>query len=261
MRRYAALGLLAVGMLRCNGTETDNPATNPLVPFEGSACKKTPDDNGDVPILRDGGTIAQSRAALALLGDRGLMCWDWSFDEQGTLTVRILNLLEGCGIEWGGGRARVDGSEVFLEGINPACSTAKCGNCIYDVSFEVRGASRDGDVKLHFSVADEAQNNCNHGDAGVEIADRRFTIPAGANTGTRCRFLPNYAYQPPAMCTLHMECGDALPCTCPIGERCTPVGLQPIDGAFRCLTECATNADCPIPAAFECASGLCRLSE
>lgn len=260
MRRYFVLGLFAAGVVRCSGTETDNPAIDPLVPFEGSECKKYLEDEGAVPVQTDGSApVAQSRAALALAGDRGLMCWDWSFDDGGNLTVRILNLLEGCGYEWNGGRARVKGNDVFLEAINHGCFASACGSCTYDVRFEVRDAPRSGDVALHLSITDEAAKNCKPGDAGS--AGVVFTIPAGEREGTRCQFLPNFAYQPPEMCTLHMQCGEGAPCTCPIGQQCAPVGLPTFLGASRCVAECATNADCSIPAAFECTNGLCRLRE
>jgi hypothetical protein len=259
MRRYVVLGLVVAGVVRCNGTETDNPATDPLVPFEGSECKKYSEGEGAVPIENDGSALGQSRAALSLASARGLMCWDWSFDEGGNLTVQILNLLEGCGYEWKGGRARVKENDVFLEAINHGCFASACGSCTYDVRFEVHGAPRSGDVTLHLSITDEAAKNCKPGDAAN--TDKVVTIPAGERVGTRCEFLPNFAYQPPETCALHMECGDALPCTCPAGEQCAAVGLPTYAGASRCVAECATNADCPIPAAFECVGGLCRLRE
>ena len=54
MRRYFVLGLFAAGVVRCSGTETDNPAIDPLVPFEGSECKKYLEDEGAIPVQTDG---------------------------------------------------------------------------------------------------------------------------------------------------------------------------------------------------------------
>jgi hypothetical protein len=253
MRRAAPLLLAAFFAFRCNGTETDNPAT-PLRSFTASECDKSYDGPVGGPPAPDGGVAKTTAALLSVVDQDGLSCVYWERTEAGELRIALTNIMDGCGIEWKDARARVEGSEVFLDVVNPRCAVAGCGWCIYDFDFEVADVPEAADLRVHLSAVSDGGERCDEGEEGAEVDDEHFTVPAGEQSGSRCRFMPSYAYEPPEQCSLYMECPLTGECLCPEGTLCGP----PREGAKSiCLTECESASDCPVSGAFECVGGAC----
>jgi hypothetical protein len=179
----------------------------------------------------------------------------WHRDE-GDLHVSIRNLRAGCGIEWGASAVGIDGHDVLLEAHNPECRVAKCGNCFYDLEFDVEGVPRSGDLNVTASVTDEIGNWCHKGEPGIEIDREAFSIPEDEESGVRCRRLEPFLFMPPpAECERYAACSDE--CTCASGTRCAPNDGQ-WDDTTICVPECTTASECPVPEAFECVDGTCR---
>jgi hypothetical protein len=248
--KYGVWGLLLIlgAAVRCNGTETDNP----LASFQGSECHKdgTPSDGAAPHGSPDAGVGMQS-APLDVAGDYSkLACVVW--DRGGTaLHVSYKNFRSSCGIEWAGADAEVDGDGVRLAAKNPGCRTARCGNCFYDLDFDVPGVPSTGALHLEFVVTDENGKVCDPAASGPETT---ITLSADEPSDLRCRIIPGYMFLPPAdACTRYGTCQDTDACQCGAGTTCDPRFTQlPV-----CVPSCTTKNDCPVPGAFDCDDGVC----
>jgi hypothetical protein len=255
----SAVLLLAVVAIRCsNGTETDNPV-GPTVSLQGSQChhEGTSHDSGPPPNTSTGVSgVGTSAAKLEVAGDyTRLACVAWQRD-AGELHVSIRNLRAGCGIVWGTSAVTVTGHDVELDAHNPECRVARCGNCFYDLEFDVEGAPESGDLNVTASVTDEDGKWCHDGAPGIEIDREAFSIPEGEESGVRCRRLEPFLFMPPpAECERYAACSDA--CTCASGTRCAPNDGQ-WDETTLCVPECTMASECPVPGAFECVDGSCK---
>lgn len=250
-----AICLLALLAARCNnnGTETDNPG-GPEVAFQGSQCAHEGTSHDSAPPPSNGthapGAIGTSTARLEIAGDyTRLECMAWHRD-GGELHVSIRNFRAACGIEWAGAAVTVDGSDVQLEPHNPRCLVARCGNCFYDLEFDVERAPESGDLHVSARVTDVDGKVCND---GVDHSPLR--IPADDEGGVRCVPLDLGAFiPPPDECLRYAACSAA--CTCASGTRCAGPGSGSTPTV--CIPECEDSADCPVQGAFECVEGLCK---
>jgi hypothetical protein len=141
------------------------------------------------------------------------------------------------------------GSDVVrLEAKNPECRIAHCGNCFYDLDFDV-DAEPDADLNVEVFVTDSSGKPCDSYSTGGP--DEMFRLASAEPNGERCRQIPPTYFLPPADdCQSYTACASG--CACPAGSRCLAG-----DGASICTPECASAADCPVPGAFQCTDGLC----
>ena len=237
--------LLALGLLgACNGTDVGNPPRGELTRFDTSPCKKDGFDKGIDPV-----PAWQPDPALYA----GLTCvlWESTGDQ---LRVRLTNHKDGCHVDsvW---KPRVntsaEGVDLVLD--NPRCVFAGCGNCIYDLSFDVRVPELQERERLELRVLG---NDC-HDERPVHHA---LSLPPDTRAqGARCSYtFENFSLlgMSPSG-TLHMPCGD-LPqlgsVACSSGV-CTEVS----PGHRLCLARCSADADCQPEDVMECREGLCQL--
>lgn len=259
---------LALGALRCTGTETDNPIET-VKEFRSSGCHSyTKPNDGPPPGAGTGGMGSLQPQSEALPQPptvepdaryNHLYCITWSRTED-ELLFRVRNLVAGCGIHFVQGDARVEGNEIAVGGRNPRCSRSACGNCVYDFEWRVSGVPDSGDLNVSVEETDENARACER------PLTLHFSIPEGEPEGEKCGFM-NYT-QGLFSCTTNGPCIAGTPspgsimCTCAEGSRCfseqAPTEAAPAVGG-RCLAECQTDADCALPDSFTCIDGLCHL--
>jgi len=260
-RRWALPILLAPTLLvRCSGTEADNPVTDLVV----TACKSQPEYDpyqlaeflsqaeatqtagggaGDVFKSTQPPAESAGRArALTSTADIpiGLMCLEWQRTET-SLQVQIVNFGAGCGAEWKG-RTTLSGDRLTLLLDNQLCSVAACGNCLYDTA-SVLELPALSDLTLELSL-----NPACNGERDV----RSWQLPlTRAERGISCEFA-----RPQGLGSIR---GDAfLWCAeendpCEDGLTCVPSD-EPIS---RCLPACDVDADCPLFGGTRCDAGHC----
>jgi hypothetical protein len=268
MARKIALGvLLLVAGVKCGGTETDNPDA-PLVSFHASECKKAPalvgtsgtDGSGGSSGSSDAG-VPTARASQALSYDAGydgLQCIAWQRLGAGMFGFDLGNFHEGCGIEWKGNASVGRDGIVALDAIDAGCTKARCGWCIYDWTFEVRGVPEGKDARLRVRVADSDGASCEGSTDPYDV-----TVPTKDDPqGILCRpaFRSAVSWQVMERGTsgqLHTPCGPTEPAPCAAPLSCGPLGSA---DDLRCLQPCATDADCPLPGVLHCQEGTCRLA-
>jgi len=263
---------LALGALRCTGTETDNPVET-VKEFRSSGCHGyTKPSDGPPPAAGTGGMGSLQPQAEPPPGPprvepdaryNHLYCFTWSRTENEVM-FRVRNLVAGCGLHIVRSDAHVEGNEIAVSGRSPECQRSACGTCTYDFEWTVAGVPDSGD--LHFSFTETYEDG--------RVCERpltlNFWVPADQPEGDRCHFMYYPLWPTPqnaAACTKNGPCdaSTAPPgsagCTCEAGSRCSEQKLtQPqASSAGRCLVECETDADCPLPDSFTCIDGLCNL--
>jgi hypothetical protein len=230
----------------CTGTETGNP---PVIDFGNSGCLA----HGAV----DKGVLLQS---LDEPGPSyaGLTCLSFEGAENQTVRIDLHNYESGCSTDQGWvphTELRDDGGlDIVLQ--DNDCSVAKCGWCIYDLSFTIRldAPLPDGEVRVY-------QQGC--GDTSRQ-EKRAVLALASQAEGAAC----SYAHGG-ALSWLAKGKGErGMPCNltssqggvrCDEGLVCSDVG--PVDqasGGTRCLPACSSDADCD--ALTACQAGVCRLT-
>jgi hypothetical protein len=248
-------------LIRCGGTEADNPVTDGVV----TACKADDEyDPEQVNVFLNRTGEAQTAAAgassvpkeLAPPGQPltptgafppGLSCVEWQLTGN-RLEVQVINLRSGCSIEWEAG-ARFESGLVTLALENPACSYAACGNCLYDAATAI---DLPAITDIEFELSEDAA--CN-GQPTVE----RWQLPLTEEPrGMIC----GYASMPGLgqdVGHLFMDCIslDVLELlgareSCDAGLTC--VGDEPYG---RCRPACTMDADCPFPDGTRCDAGFC----
>jgi hypothetical protein len=251
-----ALPLVALCALlvRCSGTEADNPVADLVVTQCKSKSEYDPNQvreflNGTRETQTAGGVLkgtdppGQLRQPLTPTADipQGLYCVEWQLSER-RLEVQVVNFDSGCGVEWTG-KARLEGDRMILELANELCAVAGCGSCIYDTASVIELESI-ADVTLELSL----DPYCNG-----ELEGREWRLPLTTEPrGISCDFgrPPGLGLTGPAFMWCGMEdraCDAGLTCS---GE-----------GEFtsrRCLPPCSNDADCPLAGATRCSDGLCR---
>jgi hypothetical protein len=251
LARALVPGLLVV-VACASGTETDNPASGPLVRFDASACKKEPVERSTLP--------GRSTDAFVTASDYdGLTCVEWERGEGGELALRFLNVAGPCSVAWqGAATARADGGlDVVVK--NPSCEVARCGSCLYDFELAVRDAEpAGGNVTLALA------------DCEGELSEQTLSavLPAdAADSGILCRLTDASAFA--QQLAQEGRCGSVFsPCGagstfCPENTTCTD-GLTCTDlgdglGSLRCLASCAVDEDCTPPGVTQCEDGVCAV--
>jgi hypothetical protein len=153
-----------------------------------------------------------------------------------------------------------DGS-IALGIDNPSCTVAHCGKCLYDWSFDIRGAIPTGQpVPINVTV-----NTCKGQQAPVQVP----TTIGAEEQGIACSFADygGLLWQASATSTcgtLAMPCVGSSLCgsgsftstgTCNAGLVCDSSAAP---NEPRCLVPCTTTQDCPRADAWSCQGGLCR---
>jgi hypothetical protein len=247
-------------LLRCSGTEADNPVTDVVV----TACKSEPEYDprqlGEFFSQMEATQTARTSAADVFKSTQapgegvtlgraltssadiplGLMCLEWQRSEQ-SLRVQIVNFGSGCGAEWEG-RATRTGDRVTLLLDNRICAVAACGNCLYDTASEIELPAQS-DVTLELSLDPYCSG---------ERKVHSWQLPlTRAERGISCEFataqgLGSVSKQAFLWCA--EEDGS-----CDDGLTCVP-GDEPVP---RCLPACNVDEDCPLPGGTRCDAGHC----
>ncbi|HEX6245821.1 MAG TPA: hypothetical protein VFZ61_33080 [Polyangiales bacterium] len=245
MRTPYRLALL-LSLVACSGTDVGNPPRGGITDFNTTACKRADSDKGLEPL-----PTWQPDPEVY----RGLTCVLWE-TEGDVLRVRLTNHEAGCHENEGWKpRAELDDSRVDLILDNPKCVAAGCGNCIYDVAFDVRlgPAQRDAAALSLRILGDDCS-----GEAPVhhtlELAG------AARSSGARCSYTYEHGYDAfdhGSVGQLNSSCGmldEPQPVACERGV-CTPIN----DRNSLCLAACTTDADCQPAGLMACVDGVCRL--
>jgi hypothetical protein len=241
--RFALLSLAA-----CTGTDTGNP---PVIDFRNSACHdQSYSTNKDV--------ILQSLEEGTLVPDprfKGLTCFVSELRAD-SLHLLVSNYMAACGSE-GGWTPRVaersdGGLDLILEDAD--CAVAKCGWCLYDLSFDLpREYATARSLHLY-------QQGCD-GDP-MEITTQLALTETEA---AACAYTSANAL----MWKGRGDTGERMLCgswpdgyetgTCDLGLTCSELTSDPTwrQGGGRCLRNCATDIDCD--GLSVCTSGVCQL--
>jgi len=259
-RRWALPILLGPAVLvRCSGTEADNPVTDVVV----TACKSQPEYDpeqvGDFLRQVNASQTASSRAGevfkriappstairppLTATSEIpiGLSCLEWQRSEN-ALQVQLVNFQSGCGAEWEGQATRA-GERVTLTLENRICAVAACGNCLYDTASVIDVPPSQGDVTVELSLDPFCDGNPRLREWQLPLSQTprgiscEFAAPQGLGSVRGAAFL---------WCA---EEGDA----CDAGLTCVP-GAEPFP---RCLPACSVDADCPLAGGTRCEAGHC----
>jgi hypothetical protein len=249
--RALAPGLLLV-VACASGTETDNPASGPLVRFDASACKTEPVERSTAP-------GRSTDAFVTTSDDDGLSCVEWERREDGELALRFLNVTGPCSVEWRGtATARADGGLDVLAK-NPSCEIARCGSCLYDFELAVKDTVPSG-LSVTLALA-----NCKG-----ELSEQTLSVvlPAdAADSGIRCRYADGSAYG--QQLAQEGRCGSRFsPCgagsiSCPENTSCT-AGLACTElgdgvGSMLCLASCTADEGCSPTGVTRCENGVCSV--
>jgi hypothetical protein len=246
--------------VQCTGTETENPASN-LISFHGSNCKK------DLPIgvkalpAPDGGALASGTGNGVSFDTSydGLQCIAWQKLAPGSFRFELGNFHESCGIDWQGSATVAGDGSVALHAINSGCRAARCGWCLYDWAFDVRGVPEGSDPRLLISVVDDDGSRCPSATNPYDV-----TLPTGAaEQGLVCRpaFRGALEWQTQALGTagqLNMPCDPAVATSCAAELSCGPLAAA---DDLRCLARCSADSDCPLPGVLACREGTCQLTQ
>jgi hypothetical protein len=232
-----AFWITVVACSSSGGTETDNPASL-LRAFDSSECK-----------TREAGDGAQG---LTLASEvEGLMCVEWERQEAGSLTVRLLNFSQACANEYLGRAAHGTDGTLELAVYADSCTGLKCGDCLFDFTYELAGIAADValPVRLGHARCESEPTTYTH----------ELTLPLDEeDSGIVCKLveqsaLEHYAQGSASCGSLNMPCGDCVTdeATCEAGLTCAEVAA----GDARCLARCQSDADCP--ADLACQNDVC----
>ena len=234
----AAAWLTASACGAAGGTETDNPAAT-LKDFSSSACKNRELNEGQQGLALESNTD-------------GLQCVAWQA-EGDALTVQLANFPEPCGDRYLG-KAEAASDALRLSVYKDTCTVLRCGTCVFDFNFTLRGVSRSAPLRLEL------------GSAVCETEPTSFsdqvTLPLDEQaSGVVCRPLrrnvaEQYGSERDACGQLNMPCGDCQSAdmtSCAAGLSCTDIG----DGDYRCLGPCEADDEC-VGGLTSCDAGLCR---
>jgi hypothetical protein len=181
----------ALLLASCGGTETDNP----LVDFKRTGCK-----NGSDTAL----TFASDTEPLPDdIAHDGLYCFEYDYDEdQKQLDVRVFNYPSACGSVFAGARATSREGWLTLSLERSSCMVARCGACVYDLSFQVA----DFEL-LDGHMVELAEVGCEGTPAAREPQSWLLEAGAQRQSGTRafCRTIGE-----PAVCEGDDDCRAGL---------------------------------------------------
>lgn len=251
MNRVVLVALVSAvsALAACTGTDTGNP---PVIDFGNSGCKK--------------GTSSALQSVDKGTPDpryEGLTCLTWQHVDEQTVQIDLTNYEAGCEADKGWkpqAEVRADGGlDIVLR--DEDCSQAKCGWCIYDLSFTVHVDKPLSDGEVHVYQA---------GCGGVSPYEKRATLAlASSPSGAVCNYTNRNALSWPGG---GAGGGKRMPCTtattsgpgsasCQAGLVCTDLGEStPVEAAnagTRCLLSCTADADCD--ELTSCQEGVCKL--
>jgi len=251
MTRLAIVALVSAvcALASCTGTDTGNP---PVIDFGNSGCKKS--------------TSSALQSVDKAMPDpryEGLTCLAWQHVDEQTVKIDLTNYEAGCEADKGWKPQAVvrddGGLDIILQ--DDDCSQAKCGWCIYDLSFTVHVDKplADGEVRVY-------EAGCKEGAPHVKRATLALS---SSSSGAVC----NYANRNALFWTARGEVGGRrMPCTtetmagqeamsCDQGLVCSDLGESvPVEAAnagARCLLSCTVDADCE--ELTSCQDGVCKL--
>jgi hypothetical protein len=239
--KHVIVSVLLASVVSCagSGTETDNPAS-PLEKFSSSGCKNEDPNPGQQALERE--TDAE-----------GLTCVEWARDTNGALDVKLYNFSGVCGGTYLG-KAAFNAEALELSVYQDTCAVAKCGSCVFDFHYQLQNVPVRAPLSLRIgSAVCESQPT---------LFSDELTLPIDSQeTGIVCRRLERGALDDYAgtrgLCgATNMPCGSActsVGATCRAGETCTELAASD----SRCLTDCATNDDCP-SGLTACVDGVCQ---
>jgi len=243
MKKYLAWLVLATiascAGTEAGGTETSNPAG--LEHFGASECKTRAPEPGSQ-------ALTLSSAAL-----EGLQCIEWSRDAAGLLTLKLWNFVEPCGETYLGDAKLGDDGALELSVYKDSCEVFRCGNCLFDFEFRVKGLAADTALTLRTGSA-----TCESKPVSWEDSVR---LPLDEQaSGSICRYvrqnaLEQYATTRGSCGQRNMPCGSCSPTsepTCADGSTCSAVA----DGDERCLANCSSDQDCG--GTTSCVDGVCQ---
>lgn len=235
------LGALWVALVGCSagGTETDNP-DSVLKDFSSSTCKSRPSTSPQALVLAS--------------GLDGLQCVQWELSQTGSLELALVNFPLACADRYRGKAEREPDGTLALSSYKDQCSTAACGSCLFDLSYELAGTFEAAPLKLRIgSAACET--------APTEWGEELELPLAQQSSGILCRYLDAgplfwFAATRGTCGEPNMPCGDCSSdqqSSCTAGASC--VALSEDDS--RCLVSCETDLDC-VPGATTCQAGSCQ---
>jgi hypothetical protein len=257
---YSSL-LVLLTIFACNGTETQNPNSGgSLLAFGNSGCKKetlaSTSNRTQAVTPADAGVISY--------GDEveGLKCFAWQTTGADAVKISLINFEEACGAQWQGSVRAESNGALTLGLVNPNCLIAKCGSCIYDWSFEVKGITINQNLPVAVNI-----DTC-PGQEAVKTTNAELPL-ATQPSGILCRYANFSALQWQALSlgtcgTVGMPCmatsmcsisGGAATQSCQGDLTCTDNGNS---SQMICATQCVLDSDCGTTGVLSCQSGLCR---
>jgi hypothetical protein len=260
LTRFWALPMLTAPVLlvRCSGTEADNPVADVVV----TACKTEREyDPTQVETFLNQRreTQAAGLASLAELKSTenpmspallhqpltrteefpiGLHCVEWQLVGN-SLEVQIVNYDANCGAAFRA-RATREGDRVTLLLDDTQCTAKNCGTCLYDTATVLELPSIS-DVRLELSADPGCTGERDIRDWQLPLAEQpRGMICDYARPQGLARTDELYAW-----CGREdKSCDDGLTCA--------------DDGALgHCVPACSDDADCPFPSGTRCNAGYC----
>ncbi len=256
----AALGLMSALLLgACNGTESGNPSLE----FSSTECKSgepsaTPQgERARAPRLRALGHGPQNESAFQDDRYDGLTCFVWERLDAETVNIQVTNHADGCSENehWRPEAELTDDGKLDLRLENPSCSSAKCGWCIYDLSFTVKVPRTLESVEVR--VFDDSCSS-----EGATVREQAHLALGQAERGEVCGYANPHALRWRG-CTSGAP-GRFLPCGAP--DDCFGEGTHCAEGLTcveldeaRCAPSCTKDADCTNVAQTSCVNGACVL--
>lgn len=245
-------------LVRCNGTEADNPVADAVV----TACKAKQDyDPGQLEdffdqmnetqtaaelssLQKSTDSSAQAPRALTRVEDMpmGLSCIEWQLTSN-RLDVQVVNVRSGCGAEFVGQTTR-DGDRVTLLLENTVCAIAGCGNCLYDTATSIELPSVS-DVSLAVSLDEQCNGELDGEEWSLPLTEQPRGMICGYARGLDLGSKNGRPFT---------DCPD--PVVCDAGFSCIDVTTGDYTSP-KCLPSCTSDEDCPFAAGTHCDAGHC----
>ena len=255
-----ACGLTPTLLVRCNGTEADNPFADAVV----TACKAQQDyDPGQLDDFfnqMNGTETAQAELSSVPKNDEspaelpraltrvqdipiGLSCIEWQLTGN-RLEVQVVNVRSGCGVEFVA-QTTLEGDRVTLLLENTVCAIAACdSNCRVDTATAIELPSIS-DINFALNLDEQ----CNGELEGAEwslplteqprgmICEYAFVFDAGGDRGRPFTDCP-------------------APVVCDAGFSCVEVTTGDYSSQ-KCLPSCTSDEDCPLAGGTHCDGDRC----
>jgi hypothetical protein len=257
-------GLIAYA---CTGTETQNPSAA-LKDFQDSGCKKETAVKSTAA-MRASDSLAAITKVFASTNygteTSGLKCFAWERTDENRLKIDLYNFEAACGAEWTANAVVDPNTGLNLTVSNPECLIARCGQCLYDWSFDVSGIDSKEALSIHLAI-----DTC-PGKQDLKTYSTQLPIHE-RSSGILCNYAEYNALgmQSAALgeCgTLGMPCQGTAKCsdtpastemTCQNDLVCTTNGNK---NELICAKSCHEDKNCGTLGVQTCSDGLCRPKE